>query len=95
MTDKKIHLNGYMDAPLDKFEEVKIAVQEHIALTRAEEGCISFEVSPCLNVNGRFLVAETFQNRAGLYHHQTRASQSEWAQITKGMPRTYEITEEA
>ncbi|KAB7615581.1 antibiotic biosynthesis monooxygenase [Amylibacter sp. SFDW26] len=95
MTDKKIHLNGYMDAPPDKFEEVNIAVQEHIALTRAEEGCISFEVTPCPNVKGRFLVAEIFQNRAAFDQHQIRTGQSEWAKITKGMPRTYEITEEA
>ncbi len=95
MTDKKVHLNGYMDAPLDKFEAVSIAVQEHIALTRAEDGCISFKVTPCPDVKGRFLVAETFQNRTAFDQHQLRAGQSKWAQITKGMPRTYEIIEEA
>ena len=93
MTDKKIYLNGHMDAPLDKFEDVSIAVQKHITLTRAEEGCISFDATPCPNVKGRFLVAEIFQKRAGFDQHQTRAGQSEWAKITKGMPRSYEILE--
>ncbi len=94
-TPQKIRLTGYMDAPLDKLDAVNAAVVDHIALTRAEGGCISFEVTPCLDVKGRFLVSELFESRDAFDHHQARASQSEWAEITKGMPRTYEITEVA
>ncbi len=92
---KQIHLTGYMDVPLDKVHEVNIAVKDHIALTRAEEGCISFEVTSCPDVQGRFLVAEIFQDRAAFDHHQQRTGQSKWAKITKGMTRNYEITEKA
>jgi len=44
-------------------------------------------------VKGRFLVAETFQDRAAFDAHQTRANASPWAQITAGLPRDYTVTE--
>lgn len=90
---KKIRLQGYMDVTTDRITAVSKAVVDHIRLTRAEPGCISFEVTPCPTVEGRFLVAETFENRAAFDHHQTRTGKSIWAEITAGLPREYEITE--
>ncbi len=92
-THKKIRLSGHMDVPPDRMDAVLSAVIDHINLTRAEEGCLSFEVTPCPDVQGRFLVAETFKNRAAFDHHQTRTSTSPWAKITTGLPRDYKITE--
>ena len=89
----KIQLQGYMDVTSDRIAEVSKAVVDHINLTRAEPGCISFEVTPCPEVEGRFLVAEVFENRAAFDHHQARTGQSIWAEITAGLPRHYEITE--
>jgi len=91
----KIHLTGHMDVPDDRIKAVSQAVGEHIALTRAEAGCLSFEVTPCPEVEGRFLVAETFENRAAFDAHQTRAGASTWARITAGLPRDYTITEQS
>jgi quinol monooxygenase YgiN len=91
--DKKIQLSGHMDVPLERMDAVLSAVTDHITLTRAEEGCLSFEVTPCPNVQGRFLVAETFKNRAAFDHHQTRTGTSPWAKITAGLQRDYKITE--
>ncbi|MFK5996827.1 MAG: antibiotic biosynthesis monooxygenase [Rhodobacterales bacterium] len=90
----KVHLTGHMDVPDDRLEAVTLAVADHIALTRTEAGCISFEVTPCPDVKGRFLVAETFQDRTAFDAHQTRANASPWAQITAGLPRDYTVTEE-
>ena len=92
--EKKVHLTGHMDVPSDCIDAVSIALSDHIALTRAEAGCLSFDVAPCLDVKGRFLVAETFKNRAAFDHHQERTGKSAWAGITKGFSRIYEITEE-
>ncbi len=94
-TQKKIQLKGHMDVTPDRMEAVSDAVGDHIALTRAEAGCLSFEVTPCPDVVGRFLVAEIFQNRAAFDQHQTRTSTSPWAKITAGLPRDYTITEVA
>ena len=92
--EKKIHLNGYMDVPEDRIEDVSAALVEHINLTHAEDGCISFKVTPCADIKGRFWVAETFRDRSAFDRHQERSSKSHWASITKGMPRIYEISEE-
>jgi quinol monooxygenase YgiN len=89
----KVKLEGYMDVTSDRIAEVSKAVVDHINLTRAESGCISFEVTPCPDVEGRFLVAEVFENRAAFDHHQFRTGQSIWAEITAGLPREYIITE--
>lgn len=95
MTDipKRIQLQGYMDVTPDRLDAVTDAVADHIALTQAEAGCISFEVTPCPNVAGRFLVVEEFINREAFDHHQTRTGKSVWAEITAGLPRNYKITE--
>ncbi|MBL4751558.1 MAG: antibiotic biosynthesis monooxygenase [Amylibacter sp.] len=81
-----------MDIPLDRMENVTKAVVDHINLTRAEAGCISFEVTPCPDVSGRFLVNEIFTNQAAFDHHQTRTKASPWAEATAGLPRDYTIT---
>jgi len=88
----KVYLNGYVDVPEDRLEAVKAALPEHIALTRAEAGCISFEVMPSDLVPGRFIVAEIFENQAAFDAHQERAQNSNWFTVTKGIPREYSIT---
>jgi quinol monooxygenase YgiN len=88
-----VHLTGHMDVTDDRIAAVKEAVMDHIALTRAEAGCISFEVTPCPDVKGRFLVAETFENRTAFDAHQIRTKASPWAKITADLPRDYTITE--
>ncbi len=89
----KIQLSGYMDVTPDRIEAVAKALIDHIALTRAEAGCLSFEVIPSPDVQGRFLVEETFVDRVAFDQHQTRAGTSPWAEITTGLPRDYTITE--
>jgi len=84
-----------MDVTPDRIEAVTKALIDHIVLTRAETGCLSFEVTPCPDIQGRFLVAETFVDRVAFEHHQIRASTSPWAKITTGLPRDYTITEVA
>ena len=89
----KIQLSGHIDVPPERMEAVTTAVIDHISLTRAEAGCISFEVTPCPEVKGRFLVNEVFINQAAFDHHQSRTKASPWAKISEGLPRDYKITE--
>ncbi|MDQ1197833.1 antibiotic biosynthesis monooxygenase family protein [Agrobacterium sp. SORGH_AS 787] len=44
MAEAKIYLSGYLDVPEDRREAVADALPHHIELTRAEPGCLSFEV---------------------------------------------------
>ena len=69
---------------------VRAALDEHIRLTRAEPGCISFEVTstddPMI-----WNVAEEFTDPAAFEAHQSRAGASDWAIQTKGIARDYSI----
>lgn len=93
MNSKKIHLTGYIDVPADRMEAIKTALIEHIRLTHTEAGCVSFEVTPAPDHPGRFNVAEVFINREAFDLHQSRTATSEWAQLTKGIARSYQIEE--
>ena len=88
-----ITLTGYIDVPADRLEEVSAALPAHIALTRAEPGCLSFEVTPHPTVPGRFDVAERFTDRAAFDAHQARTRVSDWAGVTAGLPRVYDVKE--
>ncbi|MGV8936286.1 MAG: putative quinol monooxygenase [Allorhizobium sp.] len=89
--DQKIHLTGHIDVPRDRLRAVAEALPQHIALTRAEPGCISFTVSPSETVEGRFMVAEVFVNQTAFDAHQQRTKNSDWFRITEGLSRDYAI----
>jgi quinol monooxygenase YgiN len=86
-----IKLTGYIDVPADRVEAVTKALPRHVALTRAEPGCLSFDVTPEVSVPGRFQVAELFTDQEAFDAHQSRTKSSEWASITTDIPRTYQI----
>ena len=88
----RVHLNGYLDVPADRWDTVSTALPDHVALTRNEPGCIKFNVIPCREVELRLLVDETFQDQASFDAHQARTKDSPWAEITAGIPREYTIT---
>lgn len=87
----KVHLDGYMEVPPERVAAVSRALPDHIALTRAEPGCLAFAVTPSQAEPGRFLVSETFTDRAAFDAHQARAKESAWAEVTAGLPRHYTI----
>ncbi|MBO9405896.1 antibiotic biosynthesis monooxygenase [Shimia sp. R9_1] len=88
-----IRLTGHIDVPSDRQEAVAAALPAHIALTRAEPGCLSFEVTQDPAIAGRYTVLELFVDKAAFDAHQARASASDWATVTAGIPRHYQITE--
>jgi quinol monooxygenase YgiN len=62
----------------------------HIALTRAEPGCESFEVSRS-DEPRVWLVSERFRDAAAFRAHQARVGESEWGRATAGIERRYDI----
>jgi len=82
-------LEGHIDVPAERVEQVNKALEDHIKLTRAEEGCIFFNVDPCSDVEGRFLVSEAFVDEYAFKFHQERAGSSPWAETSKDIPRNY------
>ena len=89
----KIQLTGHIDVPADRLADIAQALPTHIALTRAEAGCIRFDVSPCETEQGRFLVRELFADQNSFDAHQVRVRASDWGKITDGIPRSYDIIE--
>ena len=67
---------------------VRAALDEHISLTRAEPGCLSFDVTqsddPLI-----WDVAEEFTDPAAFEAHQARTRASDWGERTKGITRMY------
>ncbi|TAM68408.1 MAG: antibiotic biosynthesis monooxygenase [Microbacteriaceae bacterium] len=65
----------------------------HIELTRAEPGCLSFDVQP---TDDPFVwtVAERFTDQTAFSAHQARVRASEWGRATAGIVRDHVITTE-
>ncbi len=91
---KKVYLSGHIAVPAERLEQVRAALSEHIALTRAEPGCVTFEVAEDPGIPGQFNVHEVFENRAAFDAHQERMKASRWFMVTEGIPRKYSITSE-
>lgn len=69
---------------------VAIHLPRHIALTRAEVGCISFDVTQTAD-ELIWQVEERFANEAVFRAHQDRVAGSEWGRVTAGIEREYVI----
>ncbi|WP_037315889.1 putative quinol monooxygenase [Ruegeria halocynthiae] len=90
--EAKVHLDGHITVPEDRLTQVRKALPDHIALTRAEPGCVSFDVTEDAARPGHFNVSEVFENQAAFDAHQYRTKNSEWFRITQGIPRDYSVT---
>ncbi|WP_372887789.1 putative quinol monooxygenase, partial [Shimia sp.] len=56
--NQPVSLSGHIEVPQDRLDAVRAALSEHIALTRAEPGCIAFQVTEDHRHPGRFVVFE-------------------------------------
>ena len=74
-------------------DQVEIVMQHlplHVRLTRAEEGCVSFEVRR-VEDSLVWQVDENFRDAAAFRAHQERVAQSEWGLATAGLERRYTV----
>ncbi|MCA0872120.1 antibiotic biosynthesis monooxygenase [Seohaeicola saemankumensis] len=87
-----VTLTGHIMVPPDRLDDIRAALPDHIRATRAEPGCLSFDVVESTSIPGRFDVAERFTDAAAFRAHQTRAAGSDWGRISAGIPRDYVVT---
>lgn len=87
-----IRLTGTLTCTPEEVATVRAALPEHIRLSRAEPGCIAFDVTE--STPGVFTVAERFTDRTAFDAHQTRTRASAWWQATSHMPRSFTLAEE-
>lgn len=62
----------------------------HVELSRAEDGCLAFDVEAAEDPMV-WTVRERFVDAAAFRAHQERVAQSEWGRATIGIERRYEI----
>jgi quinol monooxygenase YgiN len=70
----------------DQAETVQQHLQQHLALTRAEPGCQSFNVTKTSNPL-IWQVEERFEHAAAFEAHQERVTSSDWGHATAGIER--------
>ena len=88
-----IRLSGYLIcASEEEADLVRKFLPDHIELTRAETGCLSFEVKETTDPLV-WEVQELFGNQEVFKAHQARVKSSEWGIITAEITREYVISE--
>ncbi len=87
----EVTLTGHIDVPRNRLDDIRAALQDHIRLTRAEPGCLMFNVDEDPDIPGRFNVSERFTDSDAFRAHQARVKSSDWGKISAGIPREYEI----
>ncbi len=93
--DMTVTLSGFLLCrSLEEADRVAALLPEHVRLTRAEPGCVRFEVWRSHADPYRFAVSEGFRDCAAFLAHQARAATTLWGRATKGIPRDYVIREE-
>jgi quinol monooxygenase YgiN len=88
-----IRLRGHLVCVTDdEASSVQTNLAAHIALTRAEPGCLSFEVT-ATDDPMVFEVMETFRTRDDFNAHQARTRQSAWFSATRSILRDFRVEE--
>lgn len=92
-SDQIIRLTGRLRVPRERLEEIKGLLDTHIALTREEAGCLSFNVTQSQRDSEVFEVNEAFRDKKAFDYHQGRVEISEWGLKTRGLIREYELSD--
>ncbi|MBL9047182.1 MAG: antibiotic biosynthesis monooxygenase [Tabrizicola sp.] len=71
---------------------VQAMLPEHVRLSRAEPGCLSFEVVPSSDPL-IWVLDESFADRAAFEAHQVRTLASAWFRATAHLKRDFQVTE--
>jgi len=77
-------------ADLREADIVTQHLDQHVALTRAEPGCLEFTVERT-DDELVWQVLERFRDTAAFHAHQTRTAESEWGRATKGITRHFTV----
>jgi quinol monooxygenase YgiN len=84
-------LTGHIDVPPERLTDIRAALVDHIALTRAEPGCLRFDVTENAEMAGRLMVSEEFVDAEAFAAHQARAKASDWGGSSAGLVRDYVV----
>jgi quinol monooxygenase YgiN len=88
----KVILEGYIVVSESDLINLKEHLDEHIKLTRAENGCIVFNVEQRNGKELIFDVYEEFSDKEAYYFHQERLKASPWYKATRKVERHYDVS---
>lgn len=86
-----VYLAGEIIVPESDRTTVLAALPNHIAQSRAEAGCLRFEVIQDEAQSSKFHIFEIFKSQQSFDLHQARRRESSWAKASKNCPRDYVI----
>jgi quinol monooxygenase YgiN len=88
-----IRLRGHLICQTsEEAAAVRWNLPQHIALSRASPGCLSFELAPTDDPLV-FEVMESFRTREDFEAHQARTRASPWFEATRQILRDYRVEE--
>lgn len=88
-----IHLTGTLTcATPDDLIIVQTYLPDHIRLSRAEAGCVSFTVIQSADPMV-WLLDETYVDSAAFEAHQNRNRASVWWQMSQGLVRDFKLSD--
>lgn len=85
----KVLLTGTITCAANEVENVVALLHEHIRLSRAEPGCLQFDLWQDEVRPTEFHVTEVFRSEAAFAAHQERTHNSDWFRVTGHMARDY------
>lgn len=85
----KILLTGTLTCAPDEVESVLALMSDHIRHSRAEPGCLAFELWQDELTTTQFHVNEVFRDAAAFEAHQSRSRASDWGRVTAHMRRDF------
>ena len=89
----KVILEGYVLVADSDLLAVKRELENHIQLTRKEEGCLVFNVSQDNENKNRFNVYEELTSQNAFKLHQKRISTTEWGKVSSRLEKHYKTSE--
>lgn len=84
-------VTGTLTIPLAEQPRLLPLLHEHVRLSRAEPGCLAFDLTPRPDDPERFDLAERFRDRAAFEAHRTRSAASAWGLATPHLERVLRI----
>ncbi len=87
----RVILKGFIEVPRADRDRVIAQLDQHIRLTRAEPGCLKFEINAWENNPFCFDVEEEFVDSQAYWFHQQRLKGSTWATATGNVKRDYTV----
>lgn len=85
----KILLTGTMTCAAHEVDHVLALLPEHIRLSRAEPGCLQFDLWQDEVRPTEFHVTEVFRDARAFEAHQDRTRNSDWFRVTGHMARDF------